>query len=294
MRYRYLTLLAVACALPLSAAAQEADHSQKDHAQEPHQQQHVEAAANHGHDSDADAVREPRTPIPALSEADRKAAIPVSTMHMAGDNAIHSYTLLNRLEGWDAGSGTALAWEGQGWIGQDINRLWWRTEGERVDGVTEAANVEALFGHSVAPWWDWVVGVRQDFKPGDAQTFVAFGLQGLAPQRFELSLTGYVGTGGQTAVRFETEYDLLFTNRVILQPLLDVSLYGKNDAARGVGSGLATAEVGLRLRYEVTRRFAPYIGVVYEHAFGNTADLRRAAQQDVSDVRAVAGVRFWF
>lgn len=284
----------VAWSLPLAAAAQAMDHSQMGHAQEPHQLEHVLAAADQGHDTEAGAVREPRTPIPILTDADRQAAIPASTMHVAGDNAIHSYSLLNRLEAWDADPGTGLAWEGQGWIGQDVNRLWWRTEGERLDGETEAANVEALYGHAFSPWWDWVVGVRQDFKPGDDRTFAAFGVQGLAPQRFELSLTGYVGTGGETALRFETEYEILFTNRLILQPLLDVSLYGKNDAARGIGSGLATTEAGLRLRYEFTRRFAPYVGVVYERAFGKTADLRRAASEDVDDIRVVAGVRIWF
>lgn len=237
---------------------------------------------------------EPRTPIPPLTAADRQAAIPASTAHMSGDNAIHSYTLLNRLEAWDANPGTAIGWEGEGWIGQDTDRLWWRTEGERADSKTEAANVEALYGHAFAPWWDWVAGLRQDFRPGENRTFAAFGLQGLAPQWFEVSLTGYVGTGGRTLARIEAEYELLFTNRLILQPLLESEVHGKSDAARGIGAGLATAEAGLRLRYEFTRRFAPYVGVGYERAFGKTADLRRTAQREVGDLRAVAGVRIWF
>lgn len=294
MKLPTILVAVVAWSLPLVAAAQEKDHSQMDRAQDPHQLEHVLGAANQGHDTQADALREPRTPIPLPTDAERQAAIPASTVHIAGDNAIHSFTLLNRLEGWDADQGTGLAWEGQGWIGQDVNRLWWRTEGERVDGETEAANVEALYGHAFSPWWDWVVGARQDFKPGNDRTFASLGVRGLAPQRFELSLTGYVGTGGQTALRFETEYELLFTNRAILQPLLDVSLYGKNDAARGIGSGLATTEAGLRLRYEFTRRFAPYVGVAYERAFGKTADLRRTASKDVESIRVLAGVRIWF
>lgn len=293
MRWLAILVPFVACTLPLAAAAQAMDHSQMDHAQQPHQLEHVQAAADQGQGTEG-APREPRTPIPALTDADRQAAIPASTVHVAGDNAIHSYTLLNRLEGWDADPGTGFAWEGQGWIGQDVNRFWWRTEGERVDGETETANLEALYGHAFSTWWDWVVGVRQDFKPADAQTFAAFGVQGLAPQWFEVSLTGYVGEGGQTALRFETEYELLLTNRLILQPLLEMDLYGKSDASRGIGSGLSTGEVGLRLRYEFVRRFAPYLGVVYERAFGRTANLRRAASGDVDDLRAVAGVRIWF
>jgi copper resistance protein B len=294
MKLPTILVAVVAWSLPLAAAAQEKDHSQMDRAQDPHQLEHVLGAANQGHDTPADALREPRAPIPLPTDAERQAAIPASTVHIAGDNAIHSFTLLNRLEGWDADQGTGLAWEGQGWIGQDVNRLWWRTEGEHVDGETEAANVEAFYGHAFSPWWDWVVGARQDFKPGNDRTFASLGVRGLAPQRFELSLTGYVGTGGQTALRFETEYELLFTNRAILQPLLDVFLHGKNDAARGIGSGLATTEAGLRLRYEFTRRFAPYVGVAYERAFGKTADLRRTASKDVDSIRVLAGVRIWF
>lgn len=242
----------------------------------------------------AGAPREPRTPIPVLTDADREAAMPAHGHHAGGDTAIHSYSLVNRLEIWDADPGTGQAWEAGGWIGGDIDRLWWRTEGERVDSDTEEALLEAFYGHSFSTWWDWVAGIRQDFDPGDAQTFAAFGIQGLAPQRFELSLTGYVGEEGQTALRFETEYELLFTNRLVLQPLLEMNLYGKTDAERGIGSGLSTAEIGLRLRYEISRRFAPYAGVVYAVAFGETADLRRAASEDVEDFRVVAGLRFWF
>lgn len=237
---------------------------------------------------------EPGTPIPVLTDADRAAAVPAAHGHAAGDEAIYSYTLLNRLEGWDAHGGTGFAWEGEGWIGRDINRLWWRTDGERVAGSTESASAEALFGHSFTPWWDWVVGVRQDLRPGDSRTFAALGVQGLAPQRFELSLTAYVGGGGQSALRFATEYELLLTNRLVLQPLVEVQAYGKDDASRGFGAGLSSIEAGLRLRYEFSRRFAPYLGIIHERALGDTADLRRAAAGDVQDTRLVAGLRIWF
>lgn len=288
MKWRKLAMIFATTSLPLLAAAQEVDHSKMNH------DGHAEPAAPADPSPPSEALREPRTPVPVLTDADRQAAIPASTHHMAGDNAIHSYTLVNRLEAWDANPGTGSGWEAQGWIGQDVSRLWWRSEGERVGGETEAADLEALYGRAFTPWWDWVVGVRQDFKPGDAQTFAAFGIQGLAPQWFEISLTGYLGEGGQTALRFETEYELLFTNRLILQPLLQMDIYGKSDATRGIGAGLSTGEAGLRLRYEFVRRFAPYVGISYARAFGKTEDLRRAAQEDVAEVRAVAGVRIWF
>lgn len=240
------------------------------------------------------APTEPSTPIPVVTEADRAAAIPPSGGHLVHDNSIQSYVLLNRLEAWDADPGTGLGWEGQGWIGTDRNRLWLRSEGERSDGHTEAADLEVLYGRSIATWWDVVAGIRHDFKPGDSQSFAAIGVQGLAPQKFEVEATAYLGERGQTAARFEAEYELLLTNRLILQPLVEVNLFGKDDPARGIGSGLSTAEAGLRLRYEFTRKFAPYVGVVYERAFGRTADFRRDKGEAINDTRVVAGLRIWF
>ena len=254
----------------------------------------MEAMPGMQHGEGNTAPGELRTPIPPITEADRAAAMPPAEHMEHLDNAIHSYTLINRLEGWNADPGKGLAWEGQGWIGTDLNRLWWRSEGERVDGHTESADLELMYGRSFTPWWDWVAGVRHDFKPGDSQSFAGFGVQGLAPQMFEVSAMAYVGEQGQTAARFEAEYELLLTNRLILQPLVEVDFYGKDDPSRGIGSGLSTAEAGLRLRYEFTRKFAPYIGVVHERAFGKTADLRRVGNESASDTRVVAGFRIWF
>ncbi|HEL4100811.1 copper resistance protein B [Stenotrophomonas maltophilia] len=243
---------------------------------------------------DAPSSTMPRTPIPVVTDVDRAAAVAPSEGHATGDNAIHSYMLLDRLEAWDADPGTGLAWEGQGWIGTDLNRLWLRSEGERSDGRTEAADLELLYGRSIATWWDLVAGVRQDFKPGRAQTFAAIGVQGLAPQKFEVEATAYFGERGQFGARFEAEYELLLTNRLILQPMVGIEAYGKNDPARGIGAGLSTAEFGLRLRYEFTRKFAPYIGLVHERALGNTADLRRNELESADDTRIVVGLRTWF
>lgn len=237
---------------------------------------------------------EPREPIPEVTDADRRAAFPDVTGHAVHDNAIYTYWLLDRLEAWDADGGTGVAWEAQAWIGTDINRLWLRSEGERAGGDTEAADVEVLYGRSIARWWDLLVGVRHDFKPGDPQNFAAFGVMGLAPQRFEIEATAYVGERGQTAARFEVEYDLLLTNRLILQPLVEAEFHGKDDPARGIGSGLGTVEAGLRLRYHLRREFAPYIGIVRERAFGTTADFRRQDGEDIDDTRFVAGLRIWF
>ncbi len=244
------------------------------------------------------APTEPITPIPVLTDADRAAAAPPTggpDMHsMMHDDSLQSFVLFDRLEAWSADPGTGTEWDAQAWFGTDLNRLWLRSEGERIDGRTESADLEVLYGRAVATWWDVVVGVRHDFKPGDSQNYAAIGVIGLAPQKFEVEATVYVGERGQTAARLEAEYDVLLTNRLILQPLVEANLQGKNDSRRGIGSGLSTIEAGFRLRYEITRRFAPYLGFVRERAFGQTADYRRADGDDIDDTRVVAGVRVWF
>jgi copper resistance protein B len=237
---------------------------------------------------------EPLTPIPTLTDADRAAAIPPPEDHPVHDNAIHSFVTLNRLEAFDAEEGAGLEWEAQAWIGTDLDKIWLRSEGERVDGHTEAADIEVLYGRPIARWWDLVAGVRHDFQPGGSQDFAAIGVLGLAPYKFEVAATAYVGESGQTAARIEIEYETLLTNRLILQPLVEANFHGKDDARRDIGSGLSTVEAGLRLRYEITRQFAPYVGVVREQAFGRTADYRREAGEDSDGTRLVAGVRIWF
>ncbi|RNF86553.1 copper resistance protein B [Montanilutibacter psychrotolerans] len=237
---------------------------------------------------------EPRTPIPVITDADRAAAVPPTGGHGMHDNRPRSFVLLDRFETWNAPHGTGLAWDGQGWFGTDLHRLWVRGEGERVDGATEHASIEALYGRSIGPWWDVVAGLRHDFGGGPSRDAAAIGVMGLSPYKFEIEATAYIDGSGRTEARLEAEYDTLITNRLILQSSVEASVFGEDDVQRGIGSGLGTAEVGLRLRYEFTRRFAPYVGVVHERAFGRTADLRRGAGDGADDTRVVAGVRIWF
>lgn len=257
------------------------DHSTMDHSQ-----------MNHG---SAEAPRTTsRTSIPVLTDTDRQAAFPPLPGHQMHDSAINSFFLLDQLEYQDADAGSTLAWDASGWVGGDINRVWFRSEGERTNGVTEDAELQLLYGRSIGPWWDVVAGVRQDFKPESPQTWAAFGVQGMALYAFEAEATAFVGESGQTAARLEGDYDILLTNRLILQPTAEVNFYGKNDPERGVGSGLANTELGLRLRYEIVRQFAPYIGVSWSRSYGNTADLVRDEGEDVDEARFVAGIRMWF
>lgn len=281
---------------PASTATQRtgADHSTMDHSDMDH------SAMNHskmdhaamGH-ARSDASQ-PKTPIPPITDADRAAANRPLHHAMSHGSGIHQFYRFDRLEAWDADHGTGLHWEAEAWIGTDTDRLWLRSEGERESGRTHGADLELLYGRSVSAWWDVVAGVRHDFKPGDSRTFAAVGVMGLAPQKFEVEATLYAGEGGQTAFVLEAERELLLTNRLILQPVVEAEFHGRTERARGIGSGLGGIEAGLRLRYEVTRRFAPYVGIAHERAFGTTADLRREAGEGVDETRVVVGVRVWF
>jgi copper resistance protein B len=136
-----------------------------------------------------------------------------------------------------------------------------------------------------------VAGVRQDVRPGPARTWAAFGLQGLAPYWFEVEVTGYLGADGQAQLRLETEYDLLLTNRLVLQPLIDVEVDGKSEPGRGRGAGSVSVDLGLRLRYELRREFAPYVGLSWDRTYFGTAD---APFDERGITRLVGGARFWF
>ncbi|MBA2078052.1 copper resistance protein CopB [Rhodanobacter sp. PCA2] len=200
----------------------------------------------------------------------------------------------DRLEAFDGRDGGGQRWDLQAWYGSDIDRLWVRSEGERAGGRVGDGDAEALWSHAVASYWDTQLGVRHDFGDGPARDWAAFGVQGLAPYWFALSATAYAAPSGRTAARLRVEYELLFTQRLILQPELEFNLYGKADPQRGIGAGLSDASFGLRLRYEIRRQFAPYLGVSWVRRFGATAAYAREDRRPVSDSQLVAGVRIWF
>ena len=284
---------------PHAGHADASSHAQQAHLPAGHA--HHEpggAAAVHGpapvaHHSSSDA--QPIEPVPPLTATDRAAAFPVlHGNHHAHGASLNSLVRFNRFEAWDADPGAGQAWEGSAWIGGDVQRLWLRSEGEREHGRTASADLEVLYGRGISPWWDLVAGVRHDFAPGPSQSWAAFGVQGMAPYKFEVSATAYLGEHGHSAFVAEVEYELPLTARLVLQPLVEVDMRGQDDDVRRVGSGLASAEAGLRLRYEISRRFAPYLGIVHERTFGDTADYRHDAGEATRETRWVAGVRWWF
>jgi len=219
---------------------------------------------------------------------------PDDTRAAAADDPLLLMVLLDQLEARDPSDGDILTWEGQGWVGKDLNKLWFKFEGESDGGSVDDAELQFLYSKAIARYWEFQVGVRHDFEPSPSRSWAAIGVQGLAPYFFETDLAFFVGDSGRTALRLESEYELLFTQRLILTPDIEVNFYGRNDPDIGIGSGLSDIELGLRLRYEIRREFAPYIGVNWSKLYGNTADFARTAGQDTSEAQLVIGLRAWF
>ncbi|MEA5122776.1 copper resistance protein B [Xanthomonas floridensis] len=236
----------------------------------------------------------PREPIPALTAEEIATAFAPLQAHAMHGAGINHYILLDRLEAVDTDRGTGQDWEARAWIGGDIDRLWLRSEGARENGRTQSASLEAFYGHAISPWWDLLVGARQDLAPGDRRSWAAFGVQGLAPYKFETEATLYLGSGGRAALRLEGEYDVLLTNRLILQPRVEADIALTDDDRRGIGNGMEQVEAGVRLRYEFNRRFAPYIGWVHTRSFGDAARRDALEGERPRDSQFVAGIRFWF
>lgn len=258
-------------------------------------QQAPAAPTHEQHDHGGHDETTPSRPpfIPPITDEDRKAAFPDVKDHAVHDDSIHYLVLFDRLE-WQSGGDGRFGIDSEGWAGFDRDRLWFRLEGEADEGRAGETQLQALYGRQIARWWDLVAGVRQDFGPGPNRTWAAVGIQGLAPYWFDVEATAFIGDSGRTAVRVETEYELLLTNRLVLQPLLGLEINGTPDRERGIGAGLSTSEAGLRLRYEIRREFAPYIGVAWFNRHGKTADLARESGEDAGGARFVAGVRAWF
>ncbi|QBF26153.1 copper resistance protein B [Pseudomonas tructae] len=269
-------------------ASEEARAQAMDHAAMGH------GAMNHGGMNHSMATDTPRTPLRPITDADRQAAFPPLPGHQVHDRQTNWAVVVEQLEYQNFDSSSALKWDANAWIGGDIDRLWLRSEGEREQGVTHKAELQALWGHAISPWWELVGGLRQDFKPANGQTWAAFGIQGTPLYGLELEATLYAGERQQTALRLESSYAILLSNRWILEPSLEANVYGRNDATRDQGRGLADSEIGLRLRYEITRGFAPYLGISFNRAYGNNAEQIRDEHGDIGHTRLVAGVRLRF
>lgn len=199
---------------------------------------------------------------------------------------------LERLE-WQSGN-DAFGWDANAYYGGDIDKLWAEAEGERDSGETRESRLELAWDRIISRWWSVRTGLRHDAGLGPARDWLGVGVAGLAPGFLDVETTVYYGEGGRTAFRLSTQRDLLLTQRLVLQPALELAAYGSDDPAKLLGAGLSDLKLGLRIRYEWKREFAPYLGVRWVDHFGDTADLRRSAGEDADEFQWLAGIRAWF
>jgi copper resistance protein B len=210
------------------------------------------------------------------------------------DQHVFTHLLFDQLED-RFGKSSSFRWEGEGWAGTDTNRLWFKSEGEiNSKGELEDGQQELFYDRPISTYLDLQSGVRSDIDSAPGRTWAALGIEGLAPLFFHVSATGYASSEGHYAAKLEGDYDLLLTQQLILQPQIEINFYSKADSRRLVGSGLADIDAGLRLRYEITRKFAPYIALTYGNKFGASAKFARAAGERPSALRFAVGIRTWF
>ena len=222
------------------------------------------------------------------------ALLPTSALAASKDDPVLAKVMIDQLEVRSTDGPDPWVLDAQAWIGRDLDKLWFKTEVEKVGNETEEAELQALYSRAIAPYWDFQVGWRHDFKPDPSRDWLAVGVEGLAPYWFEVDAALFIGGNSQVAARIEAEYEWMLTQRWVLSPELEVNIHSEDDESTGVGSGVSDLELGLRLRYEVRREFAPYIGVNWSKLFGNTADFAREEGEDTDDVQFVAGIRAWF
>ena len=289
--------------MPAEEAEAEVDHSQKDHGDEeakPVDHKQMDHGAM-GHDSPAPApsaaIRNAGTGPPNAAdaiwgtEAMRASREAVYAEH--GDMRMFWFQG-DRLEYRARAGDDGYLWDVQGYYGGDIDKFWFKSEGEGSFGEpVEDAEVQALYSRAIAPFFDLQAGVRQDLT-GPERTNAVIGVQGLMPYMFEVDAAAFLSTKGDLTARVEAEYDQRITQRLILQPRAEVNLSAQSIPELGIGSGIDNLELGLRLRYEIVPEFAPYVGVEQEWKLGRSRDFARAAGEDASVTNYVVGVRFWF
>ena len=212
------------------------------------------------------------------------------------DDPIFIHGVLDQAEGRFNGRTVDGRWEGQGWAGTDYNKIWIKSEGQLSrNGKIEDGQNQILYDRPISTYFDLQAGIRVDANSNTkTRTWGAFGIQGLSLYFFDLEATGFVSDRGTFAARLAASYDLLITQRLILQPQIEMNLYSKSDPGLIYGRGLSSMEAGIRLRYEITRKFAPYIGIHYEGKFGQTATLVKQQGDSPNSVGFVFGIRSWF
>lgn len=209
------------------------------------------------------------------------------------DDPTLTTVIIDQFEYSDDNGIDAWALTGQGWIGKDLNKFWFKTEAEYSIGELEGLEVQALYSKAIAPFWDLQIGVRQDFEPTPDRSWGVIGVQGLAPYFFEVDAALFIGTSGRTAARLDAEYELMLTQQWVLTPEVELNVYGKDDPELDIGSGFSDVTAGLRLRYEFRREFALYSGMEWQKTLGSTADIAKLNGEKTSNAKWVFGMRAW-
>ena len=307
---RLLPLLALAAAAAPAMAQQVNPHAGHPQAEQPadphagHSQAEEPADPHAGHDAAPPAAPAGVAPEAALAGPRHAADLLFGADAMAGARrqlrAEHGgmragSLVVDRLEAPIGDGGSDYAWDVQGWYGGDVDKLWFKSEGEQNFGeAAEEAEVQALWSHAVTAWFDVQAGLRYDWRPEPGRAHLVVGLHGLMPYRFEVDAAAFLSEDGDVSARLEVEYDMLVTQRLVLQPRAEVEAALTDVPEVQVGSGVSHVELGLRLRYEVLPEFAPYAGLQWERQLGQTADLARQAGDPTNELFVVAGVNFRF
>ncbi len=263
------------------------------------------AAQDHSAHQEQRPVVEANTPLPpAATEPAHAADLYFDPAIMAaareqlrienGEVITHAI-IFDQLEATFDDEEEGYAWDSQGWYGGDIHRFWWKSEGEGAfDGAVEEAELQLLYSRAVSPYFDLQSGLRQTYRSEGDRTDLVVGLQGVAPYWFDVDAALFLSNQGEVTGRVQAEYDLRLTQRLILQPRAEVNLSAEDIPEFAIGAGVSTAQVGARLRYEIRRRLAPYVGVEWTGGVGDTRDLLKARGDDPDSTRFLAGVRTWF
>jgi copper resistance protein B len=212
------------------------------------------------------------------------------------DNKILAHVLFDQLEGRSNGTGSLLRWDSEGWVGTDMNRIWMKSEGSIDNSTVSDGDHELLYDRPIPRlrYFDVQAGLREDVDSGPRRAWGAVGIEGLAPYFFQFQPTLYFRGGGHLAARLSGLYDLRLTQRLVVQPELEMNFYTKQDVERRTGPGLSDLDTGIRLRYEISRKFAPYAGFAYTGKYGDSAKLARQAGETAANRSIVFGLRAWY
>jgi copper resistance protein B len=215
------------------------------------------------------------------------------------DTIVYDKFMVDQLEYRTNSGSDFLRWDIQGWRGTDYNKMWFKLEGEdEVSSDAADLELQALYSRAVSAFWDFQIGARYDASYGlnsaDDRYFAVVGFQGLAPYWFEMEPALFVSDKGDVSARLTATYDILFSQYVFLQPRLEVNVSATEDRESGTGRGVNDVQIGARLRYQIRREFAPYIGFAWSRELGDTADFTRAEGGEVNILSFIAGLRIWF